>query len=102
VRFEHVDRGKSVTIESRWKRERRLDHSAQHDAGNTIVLRELPAAGTVFNMKFRGNTLVELTPPLAPVRGCINGARAIQRERSADERGHEVCDTFPIALVGRS
>jgi hypothetical protein len=33
---------------------------------NSIILRELPAAGTIFNMKFRGNTLVELTPPLAP------------------------------------
>jgi len=28
-------------------------------------VRQLPDAGVVFNMKFRGNTLVELTPPLA-------------------------------------
>jgi hypothetical protein len=32
----------------------------------TPIIRELPAAGTVFTMKFRGNTLAELTPPLAP------------------------------------
>jgi hypothetical protein len=63
VRFENVDRGKSVTIEFPVE-ERTETWTTPPNA--TPILRELPASGTVFNMKFRGNTLVELTPPLAP------------------------------------
>jgi len=67
VRFENVDRGKSVTIEFPVEdRTETWTTPPNITPENTVILRELPAAGTVFNMKFRGNTLVELTPPLAP------------------------------------
>ena len=67
VRFENVDRGKSVSIEFPVEeRSETWTTPPNLTPANTIILRELPAAGAVFNMKFRGNTLVELTPPLAP------------------------------------
>ncbi len=77
LRFENVDRGKTITIEfpietktETWTTPPNMSRA------NTLVVRELPAAGTVFNMKFRGNTLVELTPPLARRGlGSINSAR---------------------------
>ena len=63
VRFEHVDAGKSVTIEFPVEERTEL-WTAPPNA--EPPLRQLPDAGMVFHMKFRGNTLVELTPPLAP------------------------------------
>jgi hypothetical protein len=63
VRFENIDPGKSVIIE--FPVEERTE-TWTTPPNSTPILRELPAAGTVFKMKFRGNTLAELTPPLAP------------------------------------
>jgi len=63
ARFDRLDAGKAVTMEFPIEEKTEIWTTPPN---TTPVLRELPAAGTIFTMKFRGNTLVELTPPLAP------------------------------------
>jgi hypothetical protein len=63
ARFEHVGPSQTVTVE--FPVEERTE-TWTTPPNWTPIIRELPAAGTVFTMKFRGNTLAELTPPLAP------------------------------------
>jgi hypothetical protein len=44
---------------------------------------ELPRAGTRFTMKFKGNTLVELSPPLAPGSWLYQQRPALYRAKQA-------------------
>ena len=63
VRFEHVEPGQVVTIE--FPVEERTESWTAPPQGSPL-LTELPPSGLRFTMKFRGNTLVELSPPLGP------------------------------------
>lgn len=63
IRFEQVDSNRVVTIE--FPVAERTESWTAPPQGSPI-LAELPKSGQRFTMKFRGNTLVELSPPLAP------------------------------------
>jgi hypothetical protein len=61
-----VDRYKTITIEFLGEERTETMTTPPNVApANTVVLGELSADGAVFNMEFRGNTLVGLTPPRA-------------------------------------
>jgi hypothetical protein len=63
IRFEPVESNQAVTIE--FPVAERTESWTAPPQGSPI-LAELPPSGQRFTMKFRGNTLVELSPPLAP------------------------------------
>ena len=63
LRFEQVRPSRAVTIE--FPVEERTEHWTAPQQGLPNLL-ELPRAGTALTMKFKGNTLVELSPPLGP------------------------------------
>jgi hypothetical protein len=63
VRFEHVEPSKVVTME--FPVEERSEFWSAPPQEPPFLM-ELPRAGQRFTMKFRGNTLVELSPPLGP------------------------------------
>ena len=63
ARFEHVEPRQVVTIE--FPVDERTEYWTAPPQGPPFLM-ELPRAGTRFTMKFKGNTLVDLSPPLAP------------------------------------
>ena len=80
LRFDHVRSGQAVTIE--FPLEERTEHWTAPSQGPPFLM-ELPKAGTRFTMKFRGNTLVELSPPLAPGSWLYQQRPALYRVRQA-------------------
>jgi hypothetical protein len=80
LRFEHVRAGQAVTIE--FPVEERTEHWAAPPQGPPFLM-ELPRAGTPFTMKFKGNTLVELSPPLGPGSWLYQERPALYRAKKA-------------------
>ncbi len=80
VRFEHVGPSQVVTIE--FPVEERTE-TWTAPPRETNYLMELPSPRTRLTMKFRGNTLVELTPPLAPGSWLYQQRPALYRARQA-------------------
>ncbi|MFN8007394.1 MAG: hypothetical protein U0V70_10295 [Terriglobia bacterium] len=74
LRFEGVKRGETVTIEFPIAE---TTETWTAPPQGMPLLAELPSSGQRFTMKFRGNTLVELSPPLAPGSWLYQGRPAL-------------------------
>jgi hypothetical protein len=83
ARFEHVEPRQVVTIEFPVEERTELWTAPPLTPPYSM---ELPKGGTRFTMKFRGNTLVELTPPLAPGSWLYQQRPTLYRAREAPRR----------------